>query len=284
MIFHKTSTSGNDFIIVDRVGFNKLGKDEGEFTEEICDKIKGPGADGVIFFSHGDNIFNFSIFNSDGSEAEISGNGMAGLSATLFSMKKSRDMIKLQTRAGTRIIRLISKEGNSFRQKVDMGLPEFNENKFFPFLTPGRKEYEYNGINFFPVSTGNPHVVVILKKYPEDITKLEMSGRILESGNIFPHRTNVEFVFPMDKTSAEDIPVIETFFYERGAGVTPFSSTGSTAVFAVLHDLGMVGDSLKIKTFEKPVLISLKKRIFIESYTKIVYKGEYTSGKKYYEI
>ncbi|MCK4889750.1 MAG: diaminopimelate epimerase, partial [Candidatus Aminicenantes bacterium] len=101
MIFHKTSTSGNDFIIVDRVEFNRLGKDEGEFAKEICNKIEGPGADGVIFFLPENDIFNFSIFNSDGSEAEISGNGMAGLSATLFSMKKSRDMIKLQTRAGT---------------------------------------------------------------------------------------------------------------------------------------------------------------------------------------
>ena len=280
MIFHKTSTSGNDFIIIDRVEFNKLGKDEGEFAKEICDKIEGPGADGVIFFLPEDDVFNFSIFNSDGSEAEISGNGMAGLSATLFSMKENRNPIKLRTRAGTRIIRLIDKEGNGFRQEVDMGLPDFNEKKFFPFLTPGRKEYEYEGINFFPVSTGNPHVVVILKEYPEDIAKLKMSGMILESGNIFPHRTNVEFVFPIDKTSPEDIPVIETLFYERGAGLTPFSSTGSTAVFAVLHDLGLVGDSLKIKTFEEPVLISLKKRISIESYTKIVYKGEYVTGKK----
>lgn len=280
MIFHKTSTSGNDFIIVDRVEFAKLGRSERNFTEEICDKVNGSGADGVIFFSPEDETFSFSIFNSDGSEAEISGNGMAGLSATLFSMKKGRGPIKLRTRAGTRIIRLIDKDRNGFTQEVDMGIPDFNENKFFPFLTPGRKEYEYKGISFFPVSTGNPHAVVLLKEYPKDLTKLEKSGKILESGSIFPQKTNVEFVFPLEKPNTEYIPIIETFFFERGAGITPFSSTGSTAVFAVLHKLGMVSDSIKIRTSEEPVLISLKKRIYIESYTKIVYKGEYTTGKK----
>ena len=284
MIFHKTSTSGNDFIIVDRGEFTKLGMTEGDFSREICDKLKNPGADGVIFFSPEDEIFNFSIFNSDGSEAEISGNGMAGLSATLFSMRRSRNPITLRTRAGSRIIRLIDKVGNRFKMEVDMGLPEFNNNKFFPFLTSARKEYDYKGISFFPVSTGNPHAVVILKDYPDDITKLEMSGKLLESGDIFPHRTNVEFVFPIGKTHGKDTPEIEAFFYERGAGITPFSSTGSTAVFAVLHNLGMVGDSIKIRTIENPVLISLNERIFIESYTEIVYKGEYIKGKKCNEL
>ena len=61
MIFHKTSTSGNDFIIVDRVEFAKLGRSERNFTEEICDKVNGAGADGVIFFSPEDETFSFSI-------------------------------------------------------------------------------------------------------------------------------------------------------------------------------------------------------------------------------
>ena len=275
MIFHKTSTSGNDFIIVDLVEFNKLGKDRGVFAEEICDRNRGTGADGVIFFSPGEEAYNFSIFNSDGSEAEISGNGMAGLAATLFSTGEKTELIKLKTGAGIRTIRLLTKEGSSYRQEIDMGLPEFNEKKFFPFLTPGKKEYEHKGTHFFPVSTGNPHAVVFLEKEPAEIEELEITGRELESGDIFPERTNVEFIFPIDKADFEDIPVIEAFFYERGAGVTPFSSTGSTAVFSVLHDLGIAGDSIKIKTPEEPILISLKERIYIESYTKIVYKGEY---------
>ena len=124
MIFHKTSTSGNDFIIVDRVEFNKLGKDRGVFAEEICDRNK---TDGVIFFSPGEEVYNFSIFNSDGSEAEISGNGMAGLAATLFSTGEKTELIKLKTGAGIRTIRLLAKEGSSYRQEIDMGLPEFNE-------------------------------------------------------------------------------------------------------------------------------------------------------------
>ncbi|MEN8223552.1 MAG: hypothetical protein ABFR36_09890, partial [Acidobacteriota bacterium] len=181
----------------------------------------------------------------------------------------------LRTAAGTRAIRVIESENNIFQLQVDMGLPEFNERKFFPFLTPGKKEYEYNGTKFYPVSTGNPHAVVMLDKYAGDLTELEIIGKEIESGDIFPERTNVEFVFPIKKNNRYDKPLIEAFFYERGAGVTSFSSTGTTAVFSILNDLGIIGDSMNMQTPEGVVPVFLKDKIFIESSTKIVYKGEY---------
>jgi len=276
MIVYKTSTSGNDFLIVDRSGFNGSDKDRGPFAIEICSRKVKTRADGVIFFSGKNDTFDFSIFNKDGSEAEISGNGMAGLSSVLFATGRADKKITLRTTAGNRTITLIDSIDERYTLRVDMGFPEFNEKKFFPFLIPGKKEYEYKGIRFYPVSTGNPHAVVILDTHIRDLSRLEKIGSEIESGEIFPERTNVEFVFPVKDPGTKNVPLIEAFFYERGAGVTPFSSTGSTAVFSVLHSLGIIGDSMMIKTSEGPVPIFIKDRIFIESHTKIVYKGVYT--------
>ncbi len=272
MIFYKTSTSGNDFIIVNRGEFEKIDIRESKFSEDIC---KSEDADGVIFYSTGKKVSYFRIVNSDGSIAEISGNGMAGLASVLFASGIYKNEAILETPAGTRTISLISSKNNTFKLQVDMGLPDFNKKKFFPFLKPGKKGYEYNGITFYPVSTGNPHTVIILDENPADLTELKNIGKAMESGDIFPERTNVEFVFPFKKYGNNDPPVIEAFFYERGAGVTSFSSTGTTAVFSVLNKLGKIGNSMKMVTREGSVPIFLKDKIFIESSTEIVYKKEY---------
>ncbi len=275
MIFYKTSTSGNDFIIVDRGEFGAPENKDTEFSKDICEKEK---ADGVIFYSIENEVVDFQIVNSDGSYAEISGNGMAGLSTVLFASGKYEDKIILRTSSGIRTIRLIETNNIIFKLQVDMGLPEFNEKKFFPFLEPGKNEYEYDGTRFYPVSTGNPHAVIILDEHIDDMSKLECIGKKMESGSIFPERTNVEFIFPITKKINNSTPVIEAFFYERGAGVTSFSSTGTTAVFSILNSLGKIGNSMKIQTPDGLVQVCLKDKIFIESSTKIVYKGEYRKG------
>ncbi len=274
MIFYKTSTYGNDFIIVDQAGFSGIDSERGSFSKQICDRDNGIGSDGVVFYKTLDKGFGFIIYNSDGSRAEISGNGMAGLSAVLFKIRGTGDELELSTDIGFRNIILKEKDKQGYIQLVDMGIPDFNKKEFFPFLISGKREYLFKGISFVPVSTGNPHAVIFLHKR-EDRKVLEDLGKIVESGNIFPEKTNVEFVFPIGQRNSHNIPLVEVLFYERGAGITPFSSTGSAAVLAVLYKLGISGSSIFIKTEKESVAITYKKKIFIESYTKIVYKGEY---------
>ena len=276
MIIHKTSTSGNDFVIVSRKEFLQTGEKEPDFAIKVCAEEE---ADGVIFYSPAEEGADFRIVNSDGSGAEISGNGMAGLASVLFATGICKDRAVLNTTAGTRIIELIEQNDPLFRLRVDMGLPDFKNRKFFPFLAGSQNEYDYRGIPFYPVSTGNPHAVVILEQFPEDTGELVKQGGELEAAEIFPMRTNVEFVLRPDSENREEVPLIRTFFYERGAGVTPFSSTGTTAVFSVLHRLGLIGDSMKMETGEGPVPVMLKDKILIESSTQIVYKKEYPKDK-----
>ncbi len=276
MILHKTTTSGNDFIIVSRREFEKTLSDENKFIKNVCDRNKNLGADGVIFYTEREKFIEFSIFNNDGNEAEISGNGMAGLSAVMFSEGFKTDKIKLKTKIGIRNIKFLGRIGSKLRLDVDMGIPDFNDKFHFPFIKSGKKNYEYKGIRFYPVSTGNPHAVVLLEENHISISDLSDTGNLISNAPVFPNKTNVEFIFPFNPDYRKKIPEVKVFFYERGVGVTKSSSTGSTAVFSVMNRLNIVKDTLKIHGDEDPIIIFKKgDSVSIESLTKIVYKGEY---------
>jgi diaminopimelate epimerase len=272
MIFYKTVSAGNDFLHIDMEDFKAQYKDgrmsRGHLAERLCCRHTGAGADGVIFYTLGDTAVDFEIFNRDGSEAELSGNGMAGLSALLFNLGKAQDRVTLSTRAGKKTHLLLEQEKNTYKLKIDIGEPDFFNKDFFPFLEENRVLYSHEGIDFQPVSVGNPHVVVLPEtELPEDT--LNQMGAMLESAAIFPHNANVEFVFYKNEENCR------VFYYERGVGPTISSSTGSAAVFAVLQKTGHVRDRLTIDTPEGKVKIYGKKSIYIENCSKIVYKCIY---------
>lgn len=272
MIFYKTVSAGNDFLHVDMEEFNARFNDgrmsRGHLAELLCSRWTGAGADGIIFYTVGTHAVDFAIFNRDGSEAELSGNGMAGLSALLFLLDKAQDRVTLNTRAGEKTHLLLARENNTFTLKIEIGEPDFRSRDFFPFLEENKASYSHGGVNFQPVSVGNPHIVILMEKELPDDTLMQM-GAELENAGIFPRNTNVEFVFFKDKDNCR------VFYYERGVGHTISSSTGSAAVFAVLQKSGKIHDRLTIDTAEGKVKIYGKKTIYIESCSKIVYKGIY---------
>jgi diaminopimelate epimerase len=167
------------------------------------------------------------------------------------------------------------KEG-TFRLKIEIGEADFSRKDFFPFLKGERICYEHRGVKFHPVSVGNPHVIVIQE---EEKSEREMisTGKMLEGADIFPQKTNVEFVLkPLQGFSpGGNSAKCRVFYYERGVGPTQSSATGSAAVFAVLQKLGEVQDRLSIETPAGGLTVFGKNQIFIENYTKIVYKGIY---------
>ncbi|MCK4766390.1 MAG: diaminopimelate epimerase [Candidatus Aminicenantes bacterium] len=274
MIFYKSVSAGNDFIHIDAAEVGAVSK--GDLTEKICDRNKGAGADGVVFYEvqPGAAGAGFEIFNRDGSRAELSGNGMAGLSALLFYLDKFSAQVVLFTSSGRKTIELLERRENEFRLKIEIGEADFSRLDFFPFLREKRLDYEYAGFTFYPVSVGNPHVVVLLEKeFPFE--EIMAAGRELESAGLFPRKTNVEFVLhPLVGGGLyEGGEECRVFYYERGVGHTFSSSTGSAAVFAVLQKLGFVEDHLVVGTLPEKIKISFKKGIYIENSTKIVYKG-----------
>ena len=312
MNFYKTVSCGNDFILIDRDEYQSAAAviTKGQLAKRICCRHTGAGADGVVYYKifQGTTPVDFEIFNRDGSEAELSGNGMAGLSALFFYLNKSADQddVVLNTKAGPKRNTCLQRQKNKFRLKIEIGTANFQNHDFFPFLSISRKSmqtkqtsemtpakerhqadrelvggatpYRYNGITFYPVSVGNPHAVVLVE---EDLAadKPAQIGQMLEGAPIFPYKTNVELVLrtgsePVDYEKGENFRV---FFYERGVGQTRSSSTGSAAVFAVLQKLNLITYTLTIPYPDESIKISGKNKIYIENYTEIVYKGVYLS-------
>ena len=278
MIFYKTVSAGNDFLHIDmkelnvRKGNGRVSR--GHLAGHLCQRQTGVGADGVVYYAVGKQGVDFEIFNRDGGEAELSGNGMAGLSALLFYLDIFKDRVTLNTRAGQKTHQLLQREKNNFKLKIEIGEPDFNNTDFFPFLEKNKTEYTHNSIRFHPVSVGNPHAVVLLDREQPDET-LSRLGHILEKADIFPQKTNVELVVYENEENCR------VFYYERGVGQTLSSSTGSAAVFAVLKKLKFIHDRLFIDMLEserkEKIKIYGKETVYIENFTKIVYKGVYLS-------
>jgi diaminopimelate epimerase len=292
MIFYKTSSFGNDFIEIDENDLPAHAADKCLLAREICDSHLAVGADGVVFYCPcrqagvplGDRArgheFNFQIYNRDGGEAELSGNGMAGLAAVLFQRRLASSPLILHTKSGKRHITLLDRVGPVFQLEVEIGQADFINRQAFPFLKDKQDSYVIDGLKFYPVSMGNPHAVILCRDEPA-AEMLPALGKKIESHPMFPQRVNVEFVYfsdaenPIDGTAALGPASCRVFFYERGVGPTLASSTGSAAVFAVLRRLGMVKDRLLIDCGADKIAITWKQGIFIHNFTRLICRGNY---------
>jgi diaminopimelate epimerase len=221
--FTKAHGAANDFLLswMDQVPAVDLPST----ARAICDRHTGIGADGWILI-HNSAI---RLFNADGSEAEISGNGTRCAAALLVGAEQAAgravDQVTILTAAGPKRLRLIRHEGCRFWFEMNMGLPAYEASEIrcnLP-LKIGRQEVTI-------LNVGNPQCVVFVQAFSPD---WEALGAEIESHPRFPKRTNVSFVRVIDAHT------IETRFYERGAGVTLSSGTGATGagVAAILRKL-----------------------------------------------
>src|SRR5689334_3149752 len=152
--FVKASACGNDFLIVDGLHARP---DLAAISRRMCDRRQGPGADGVEWlFPANDADTRARLFNADGSEAEISGNGTRCVAAYLVS-EQPKDIVAIRTGAGIRTCVLRERKGVEFNFETDMGEPEVGD-EFSIKVAFG----EVRGI---PVSMGNPHFVVFVREF-----------------------------------------------------------------------------------------------------------------------
>ncbi|MCU0276955.1 MAG: diaminopimelate epimerase [Acidobacteria bacterium] len=281
MIFYKTSSRGNDFIAID--ARETAGAGIPVLVRGICDRQRGVGADGVVFYRVGARACSFQVYNRDGGAAELSGNGMAGLAAVLLQRRLARSPLDLRAAIGRRRVVLAGRQGPLFRLDVEIGAPDFAARGFFPFLRGKQLTRRIAGVDVHPVSVGNPHAVVICRHLPT-YERLVALGKRLEGHPLFPRRVNVEFVEPL---GAERCRV---FFYERGVGPTQASSTGSAAVFAVLRRLATIHDRLRIEPVAAataqgsaaqgdPIQVRWQDGIHVDIVTRLVCRGEYFPGR-----
>lgn len=275
MIFYKTVAAGNDFLHINS-GVSGAGPEyssgqaRGRLAVAMCRRNDGAGADGVIFYTEGAEGVAFEIYNRDGSSAELSGNGMTGLCAVLCltGEVKPGDTVVLHSPSGIKRHRFLERQGARFRFIIEIGPPDFHNTLFFPFLERDKRLYTFQGVSFYPVSVGNPHIVVFpAPKVSEH--ELGELGQMLSQAEIFPRQTNVEFVTRLEGNECS------VFYFERGAGFTSSSSTGSSAVFALLRVLGLAEDRLTVRAAGGTLELSGKDSIYLDNSAQVVYKGIY---------
>lgn len=224
--FVKVSACGNDFLLIDGA---VAPSDAAEFTRRICDRHDGVGADGVewMFPSKSADI-EIRLINADGSEAEISGNGTRCVAAYMCA-ERELETISILTGAGLKTCTLLARHELEYEFEMEMGPAEV-----WPELSIPLSDGTARGI---PVSMGNPHYVMFVDEFPHDWKAL--AARVQDSGQ-FKQGVNVEFAKP---GSPRDLNVL---FFERGAGETRSSGTGSCAAAAAAMATGRMQSPMRV--------------------------------------
>lgn len=255
MKFTKMHGCGNDFIILNEVnGKNNLSAEQ---VKQLCNRKYGIGADGILIISSS-NIADIKmrIINADGTEAEMCGNGIRCIAKYAYD----NDIIKqekfnIETGAGIKQVELIIKNNKCIAVKVDMGKAEFLNN-------PTNNEYDLNC-----VSVGNPHAVMIVENFDNNIVK--DLGPKIENHKGFINKTNVEFAKIIDKEN------IDLRVWERGCGETEACGTGACATVSVLNHIGLLSNHCNVNMLGGVLTIDIiNNEIFMTGEAIKVFDGE----------
>lgn len=278
--FSKMHGLGNDYVVIDETTEEIIPEDKKpEITAELCRRGFSIGADGVIFVSPStsdDTDIRFRIFNSDGSEAEMCGNGIRCFSKFVYEkgiIKKEK--IDVETFGGTKTVTLTIEDGKVASSKVDMGNATFKTSSI-PMISD-KNEFldeelivEGNPVKMSVVSVGNPHAVI----FTDDLDNVPLNeiGPVIETYGSFPQKINVHFVKIVNKNE------IDMITWERGAGVTLACGTGATSCVIAGFKLQKLnndvlvhlpGGDLKIEVYEEDGTLGA----FMEGDSILVFDG-----------
>lgn len=243
--FTKMHGLGNDFILIDCLKQNLPIADSqlGDLSTKLCHRRFGIGADQVLLlYPSVSSDFKMRIFNSDGSEVEMCGNGIRCLAEYIWSRGlSSKTVLNIETPAG-----IIRPEKNGSMVKVDMGAPifepenipvNFPEKVSIPVIDYPLKIADKTFL-ITCLSMGNPHAVIVV----DNVANFPVTyyGPLLETHRIFPKKTNVEFIEILNSSE------IKMRVWERGAGETMACGTGASAVGVASNLKGLTGKTVSI--------------------------------------
>src|SRR6185369_1564280 len=248
--FTKTQGMGNDFLIIEVEDVAALNTAT-DLALEMCQRNYGAGADGIVFVTpvrQGDADFSSRIFNADGSEAGVSGNGTRCAAAYLYHGGLwSEPEIRIAPAAGVKYGRLVSRKATRFEFEFDMGQPVLSSEAVpmtlgSPLEEVVRYPLKLGGdlIEVTCLSMGNPQCVIFVTDL--SAVNLEEIGPLIEHHPVFPDRTNVEFARAISKEE------IEIRIWERGAGHTLSSGTGSCASGVAASLNGLTDRNVRVLT------------------------------------
>lgn len=265
--FVKAHGAGNDFLYTWEA--QAPAERRAQAARAICARHTGVGADGWYLVRPVDvpgraaagHDAAIHLFNSDGSEAELSGNGTRCAAAVLAEAGLTGQTCRILTGAGLRSLRLLERRGLTFSFEMQMGRPVLPDDEIRWNLPLSRGQIEVTTL-----SVGNPQCAVFVDEFPEDWKR---TAAEIEGHRHFPRRTNVSFVKVVDRHT------IEARFYERGAGETLSSGTGSMGAAVAAIARGLAESPVRILTPAEPLDLRWEDEAYLTGPARIVARGEF---------
>jgi len=253
--FVKAHACSNDFLVIEGA---HAPADLADFSRRICDRHQGVGADGVEWvFPDQEADIRARLFNADGSEAEISGNGTRCVAAYICAEQK-KEKVVIRTDAGLKTCVLTSWSESRYEFETAMGEPQVGDELSI--------KVAFGEVHGIPVSMGNPHYVVFVNEFvPGWQAQAAEIGRYPD----FKQGMNVELVIFKNRQN------IEVRFFERGVGETQSSGTGSCASAVA---------AIAAKKAESPVhvyapggvqSVRWEREVFLRGPAQLICRGEY---------
>jgi diaminopimelate epimerase len=260
--FTKAHGARNDFLLSWRDQLPAGLDDIAGVAVAICDRHTGVGADGWLLLSRGARTKNtgedaaIELWNSDGSRSEISGNGTRCAAALLVEANIEHHEVRIGTGAGLKHLRLLARDGLQFTFEMNMGAATIEE-----------LHAAMEGRDCTILNVGNPQCVFFLDNFDFEWQAL---GARVERHPRFPNRTNVSFVRVVDGHT------LDVRFFERGAGETMSSGTGSTGAGAAAVARGLAESPVRVLTPAGPLELRWENQsIFLGGPAELIGTGEF---------
>ena len=242
--FTKMHGLGNDYVYIDAI--NQKIENESSLAKFVSNRHFGIGSDGLILICKSEIAdFKMRMFNSDGSEAEMCGNGIRCVGKFVYDKRlTNKTTVKIETLAGIKTLILNTKDGKVGTARVDMGEPILEAEKI-PVISTEKPvknlelEAENKKFKFTCVSMGNPHAITIVENTKE--FDVEKYGKVLEVDKAFPKKANIEFAQIIDRQN------INMRVWERGAGETLACGTGACATAVACNLNGLTDRKVNIE-------------------------------------
>jgi diaminopimelate epimerase len=284
MNFTKLQGTGNDFIFIDA---RNMEHDWPKLARMMCHRYFGVGADGLILVINSNTAsLRMRLFNSDGSEAEVSGNGLRCFAKYVIDRQiVPGPNLTVETMSGIRTVETTMSGGKVTHAKVNMGTPRFKAEEIPVLIDRSQKSREAVDIMLFLdypltvgrrhlelsfVSMGNPHAVDFLSEPVVDFPLLVIGPKI-ENHRIFPERVNFEVARVLSRNR------IEARVWERGAGETLSCGSGACALAVIARIKGYTDDEVSIMLSGGDLIVYWNGvgEVYLSGPVKQVFNGEW---------
>lgn len=269
--FWKMHGLGNDFIVVDNRNNRIADAEKAAIATKLCDRRFGVGADGLLLLSNSATAdVKMEIFNADGSEAEMCGNGIRCFAKYCYEngLVTKREFA-VETLAGNKRVWLTVRNNEVESVKVDMGKAAWERSQI-PMTGKSEcidEELRVDGEKYRVtcLSLGNPHCVTFVSNV--DDFPVDVVGPKIENHKVFPNKTNVEFVQILNKNE------MKARVWERGCGETFACGTGACASAAAAEKLKKTGSKVTVHLRGGDLRVELAKSLFMDGPAAKVFEG-----------